>query len=217
MKTKLMIIVGLLLINSFNSYSQSPVGFWKVDKVMVGDRNLTPVAKWFRYRKDHTYQAGNGWTQNDIGTWIYNKKKKEFLPESGRNGADEYGPFKVSFSSGNMTWERMEDGMKVVVNLSLTAEMPMAPKDSLSGMWELVTDNATKETLFISWGGNFRKTKTDGSQSFGYWHMDPHHSEFHMIDYNREIPVSVLIVSFKDNRVIMKPKAGGEILTYRKK
>lgn len=212
MKGKLIYVLILIQLTHFNSLAQSPAGFWKVDQVMVGERNLTPVAKWFKYHKDNTSQAGNGWTQNDIGTWTYVKKKKEFLPVSSK-GPDEYGPFKVSYSGGKMTWERIEDGMKVVVHLSPITVMPLSPKDSIAGMWELV---GKKETLFISWTGTYRETKTDGTQSFGYWHMDPHHPIFHLVDFNRDVEVRVFDISFKDDLVTMKPTNSELIMTYKK-
>ncbi|MFC4874597.1 hypothetical protein [Negadavirga shengliensis] len=229
MKTRLIIFLSIILTVSLSANAQSVVGFWTVDQVKVGDKNLTPVAKWFKYHIDHTYQAGNGWTQNDIGTWEYDKEKNEFLPES-KNGKDEYGPFKVSFSGEKMTWERMEDGMHVTVSLSEITEMPMSPKDSIAGSWELISvikndedittsyDPENKETILIRWTETYRKTNPDGSQSFGFWHMDAHDPEFHLIDFNREVDFQVFIISFKDNLVVMKSKKDKDMtLTYKRK
>lgn len=227
-KTKLIPLLIILLAIPFSTNAQSIIGFWTVDEVKVGDKNLTPVAKWFRYHKDKTYEAGNGWTQNDIGTWEYDEAKKEFLPES-RNGKDEYGPFKVKLSDEKMTWERMEDGMMVVVSLSRISEMPMSPKDSIAGNWELISvvnggkditstyDSEKKETIFISWAETYRKTNPDGSHSSGYWHMDAHKPEFHFIDFNREVDFQVFVVSFKEDLLMMQEKEDETVFTYRRK
>lgn len=229
MKTRLIIILGILFTVALSAKTQSIVGFWTVDQVKVGARNLTPVAKWFKYHKDHTYQAGNGWTQNDVGTWKFDNVKKEFLPES-NNGEDEYGSFKVRFSGKKMTWERKEDGMLVIVSLSKITEMPMSPKDSIAGIWQLISvtrndkditpsyDPQNLETILIRWTETYRKTNPDGSQSLGFWHMDAHEPELHMIDFNREVDFQVFNVSFKDDFVLMKPKMDSDLtFTYKRK
>src|SRR5690606_30317287 len=131
MKNTKMIFFITFLAFSLYTNAQQMIGFWVVDKVMVGDQDLTPVAKWFKYHKDHTYQSGNGWTQNDIGTWAYDKSKKEFMAQTSMGIKDEYDVFKVRFSENKMFWEREEDGMKVVVSLSRIKEMPMSTKDSI--------------------------------------------------------------------------------------
>ncbi len=210
--------------------AQSVVGFWRVNSVQVGDQNLTPVAKWFFYTNDQTYRAGNGWTQNDIGTWEYDKVQKEFTPKSSINPNDEgYGAFKVHFSGDDMTWEREEDGALVVVNLSRITAMPMAPKDSISGAWQLIRveqagqditdsyDPENTELLLIRNMQTYRKTNPDGSQAFGYWHMDAHHPELHLIDFDRAVDVQVFVVSFQGDVLHMRPKNNQETLySYRK-
>lgn len=230
MKTKHMILLILMLLVSSLTFAQSVVGFWKVDLVMVGERNVTPVAKWFHYHPDHTYQAGNGWSQNSIGTWAYDKKKAEFIPFSSNGEPDEFGAFKTCFENGKMYWEREEEGMKVVVTLSPTTEMPMSPKDSIAGTWNLVSvtkegkditpmENASKAAeLHISWGGTYRKTAPDGASAHGFWHMDPHHPEFHLVDWNREVDFVAYHVSFDKDQVKMIPwKDETMIYTYVRK
>ncbi|MEO9482013.1 MAG: hypothetical protein ABJG47_01120 [Ekhidna sp.] len=228
MKNKLLILSMLLTVFA-SANAQSLIGFWTVEHVQVGDENLTPVAKWFKYDEDNTYTAGNGWTQNDKGTWNYSEELDEFLPVS-RLGADEYGAFKVQFIGEKMTWKRSEDGMNVSVTLSRIAEMPMAPKDSIVGNWELtsviqnnedVTSEYNKEntiSIFIRWTATYRKTDTNGSRSSGYWHMNPHRSEFHLINYNKELGVEEFLVSFKNDLLFMKPKnKEGTIFTYQRR
>ena len=138
MKRQLILFTTLILFTAVTSVAQTVTGFWGVDEVTVGDRVVTPVAKWFRYEKDFTYRSGNGWTQNDVGSWTFNERTQEFLPMSKRGAPDEFGAFKVSFTSNGMLWEREEEGMPVVVRLSRIEEMPMSPADRISGRWDLL-------------------------------------------------------------------------------
>ncbi|MEH0152996.1 hypothetical protein V6R21_02560 [Limibacter armeniacum] len=230
MITKQIALLSLLLIVSAITMAQPVVGFWKVDLVMVGDMDVTPVAKWFKYHQDHSYQAGNGWSQNSVGTWTYDKQKEEFLPFNSKGEPDEFGAFKTSFEDGKMYWEREEEGMKVKVTLSPTTEMPMAPKDSIAGKWQLVsiikegkdiTDLHKanhQEEIFIRWGGTYIKTNPDGSKSHGFWHMDPHHPKFHMVDWNKEVDFMAFNISFDHDLVKMVPWKDKEITyTYKRK
>ncbi|MBI1226987.1 MAG: hypothetical protein GC192_17280 [Bacteroidetes bacterium] len=228
MKIRFLILLGSFMIILSSMTAQTVAGFWMVDQVMVGERNLTPMAKWFKYETNNTYTAGNGWTQNDIGSWEYDEVKKEFSPES-TNGKDGYGPFKVLFSDNKMMWKRMEDGMEVTVYLSRISEMPKSPKDMVAGNWGLlsVVENGTDITptfdadhkieLLVRWTETFRRTNPDDSQSFGYWHMDAHEPAFHLIDFNRDIAIKVFYVSFKDDLLVMKEKDKDTVFTFKKK
>ena len=72
-------------------------GFWEVETVQVGDRDVTPVAKWFQINEDGTYQAGNGWMQNDEGTWAYDEQNQTYAPTSKNGLIDEFGAFSLQF------------------------------------------------------------------------------------------------------------------------
>ena len=228
MKTKLLITLFAFTLFPPLSQAQSLVGLWGVDQVTVGGEIMTPVAKWFLYEKDNTYRGGNGWLQNDQGTWTYDKSTKEFTPATSIGMKDEYGPFVVRFEGEKMYWEREEEGMRVVVTLSKLNEMPMSPKDRMQGMWRLVSasqngeditstyDPNGKNSIFIRWTQTYRLNNADGSRSSGYWHMDPHAPEFHLIDYNREKPVEVYSVSFEgDQLTLSKKDDSGLVLVYQ--
>lgn len=224
------ILLSFLLFVPSTMFAQPVVGFWRVDLVTVGDRDVTPVAKWFKINKDKTNQAGNGWSQNYTGTWTYDEKSGEFLPYDNRGKPDEFGAFKTSFDGGKMYWQREEEGMNVVVTLSPTAEMPMSPKDSIVGKWGLVSvirdgkdmtasyDAGSQEEIFIRWTGTYARTNPDGSKSHGFWHMDPHAPEFHMVDWNREVDFQAFRVSFENDLVTMRPLKDDEVIyTYERK
>lgn len=230
MKNKLIIVFITFLTFSFGTNAQEIIGFWKVDKVTVGDENLTPVAKWFKYHKDKTYQSGNGWTQNDIGTWAYDKSKNEFKAQTSMGIKDEYEVFKVRFADNKMFWDREEDGTKVMVTLTRIKEMPMSAKDSISGLWDLITvtkdgkeitqsyDPENKERLHMQTTEKYRITNPDGTQAFGFWHMNAHTPELHLIDFDQNVAFKVFNVSFKDDLLLMKPKSNENmVFVYKRK
>ena len=73
------LFLTVLLYSSTTLYAQSITGFWEFKEVTVGSKNMTPVAKWTKIYKDGTYQSGNRWTQNPIGTYIYDKQRTVLL------------------------------------------------------------------------------------------------------------------------------------------
>ena len=214
------IVYALLLaiVIPFTLAGQSVSGLWQVDHVSVGDRQMTPIAKWFEINDDLTYTAGNGWSRNDIGTLRYNAGDGTLLPDSERNGPDTYGPFSVTFSGDEMVWSRDEDGMPVVVTLSRIEDLPMSPKDSIVGNWSLVQgtnqEGNTLDTsapehyklLEIRWTETFRATRQDNAQVFGYWHMDAHAPEFHLVNFETCQEVEIFDVAFEENSMVMLPR-----------
>ena len=200
------------------AYSQPVIGFWGVDSVTVGGRNVTPVAKWFIYDSDHTYRGGNGWSQNDVGTWTYDEHKSEFMPTSKLGAPDEFGAFHVKVFGSRMVWERDEDGMQVVVTLTRIQEMPMSPTDMIPGKWDLVSatqgqfdvtekyDPNDHHRIDVRRGQTYTLIRPDSSESFGYWHMDAHEPEFHLIDFDRNVDFEVYTVSFEQDQLVMRPK-----------
>ena len=163
----------LVLIFFQKVQAQEVVGLWNVSKVTVGSDNMTPIAKWFRFKSDRTYESGNGWLQNSIGTW---EVATDLLTTTNTYGlADEYGAFQVIVEEDKMTWERMEDGMKVVVHSNRISEIPVAPADLLAGLWKPEGGNA-KESLFIRSDRVYVKRASD-TRHTGYWHINGHRSE----------------------------------------
>ena len=115
------------------SFSPLPItGLWVIEKVKVDDKDLTPTAKWISLEVDGTFTSGNGWLQNDLGSWVYDAQQKTLL-QSTEAGIDPYGPFNVSFLDEKMIWERMEEGKRVSVTLVSVNQKPMAPRYRQSG------------------------------------------------------------------------------------
>lgn len=226
MKTK---ILTFFILTAFtfpsNLGAQPVVGFWEVTSVKVGDRTMTPVAKWFKTNKDGTFQSGNGWTQNSVGTWTYDEVTMEYHPLNTNGIKDEFGAFQVSFSNNHMIWQREEEGMMVIVNLAAIDKMPMAPADRVTGLWKLIKVEEEGENIIKSVDPNgqqfahFRPDKRyrlrlpDNSFTQGYWHMDGHNPEFTLISYNRQEENLSFRVSFEQDQLIMRQN-GSKKMTY---
>lgn len=198
MINKLNYLIVLLLVSA-HSYSQkdSLIGFWEIEKVAVGSKNMTPVAKWTKINSDGTFQSGNGWLQNAKGKWNYNASDKTYSATDPLDVYDEYGGFSVLFAQKKMYWERIEDGMKIKVTLRPIEELPAAPADYLEGIWDLVEitendksvlstfDPQNNHKLFIRWDRIYINFSSNSSKSTGYWHIHGHKSEITFLPHQQ--------------------------------
>ena len=198
MKKSMNYLLAFIVIQlSFCTYAQrdNPAGFWRIEKVEVGEENMTPVAKWTKINTDGTYQSGNGWLQNSYGTWKYDNESKVYAATDSLDIFDEFGGFRVSFDQNNMYWEREEEGMKVKVTLESIEELPMSPADYLEGMWKLVDiwdngqsildsfDKDNKHKMFIRWDRIYMNFSPEGKKLTGYWHINGHKPEITLLPH----------------------------------
>ena len=63
------VIVCIVFIMLFTSCTSKIEGLWEIEKVKVGDKEMTPIARWVRLNPDKSQKSGNGWFQHSIGTW----------------------------------------------------------------------------------------------------------------------------------------------------
>ncbi len=178
----------LLLLSQIilTAYSQDQfIGLWSVERVQVGEGEMTPNSKWSRFNEDGSFASGNGWLQHTSGTYsLSDNGELTFIDSLGIT--DEFGGFKTSFSKDKMVWKRTEEGMEVTVYLKKISELPMAMQDYLVGMWELsqiqtekedgtthLTELESKVTLYLRWDREYRKW-VDKDRSRGYWHLNAH-------------------------------------------
>lgn len=173
--------LGLLIITfslSSSLFAQSELkGLWVVEKVAMGEREMTPVAKWFDFDGEGSFRSGNGWMQNSSGYYEWNSISAELSVFDSLAIADPYGAFQVSINGNSMRWSREEEGNTVVVTASKSEDLPMAPQDYLVGMWELQTELADQtnppEHLYFRWDRNVLWWE-DGERSRGLWNFNAH-------------------------------------------
>ena len=171
------IILTLSIVALSLVLSAQPTGFWEVTKVSMGDMSVTPIAKWTKIHSDGTYESGNGWLQNDIGTWTYDKKTSVFTPSTTNGITDPAGGFTVNQSGDEMTWQREEDGAIVTVSLKRIENVPAGPWDKVQGLWDLTTatrsgadilpdrDADGSYNIQIRWDRLFVERSSKGKQS----------------------------------------------------
>ena len=145
--------ISFIIIFSCNETQEnkSIEGLWLVKSVKMGDKEMTPIARWMRFNSDSTQTSGNGWLQHSIGTWSLNSNND--LSVINTNGIiDEAEPFKVVMTQTNMTWKRKEDGMDVTVFLERTDRLPTSEANKLFGLWKFdtVIDNNIDVTYTLN-------------------------------------------------------------------
>lgn len=205
-----------LIFSTSLSGQESIFGLWEMTKVEVGKEIMTPVAKWTRINQDGTYQSGNGWLQNAAGTWTYDEQTNAFEAVDPKGIKDEFGPFTVSFSGKNMRWERMEEGMKVVVTLTPVDQLPKATGDQIVGLWGLSeainegqsileeVDPENKKFIFIRWDRIYVERNGEGKRSTGYWHIHGHRPELTLLSHNKEKEAESWKVSFNGEKLVLQ-------------
>ena len=128
----LALIVSILFVSCDNG---SPIeGLWIVKLVKVGDQEMTPNARWARFRADFTHEAGNGRFQHSYGTWKLNQNSNELFIEN-TNGLDDINePFVISLNQSEMIWERIEEGQNIKVILERSSQLPETYGDKILGL-----------------------------------------------------------------------------------
>lgn len=201
-------LILFFLIQSVQSQGKL-VGLWEIEKVLVGEKNMTPIAKWTRINSDGTYQSGNGWLQNAVGKWTFDSQKAQFLPIETEGLENPFGPFIVDFDSLNqMTWLRMEEGIPVKVSLKKVTKLPQSPADRIVGLWDLENTNSEVETnqnrlLFIRWDRIYREFTQEGSNGSGYWHMHGHKAEVTLLPHTAGKSPESWKVGFEEGQLIL--------------
>ena len=202
-------LIMILLLFSCTK-TKSIEGLWVVESVVVGNKEMTPNARWMRFNSDLTQQSGNGWFQHSIGTWSFETKLKELSIKNTNGLIDKNEPFKVSFENNKMAWKRIEEGQNLVVNLKKTNKLPKTYGDQLLGLWKLKESNGNgiffdesiqnNEYLFFRWDKRFLINSSKG-RIRGVYNVHGHKPEIELIPYNDKIKRSFWKVDYNEDRI----------------
>lgn len=209
--------VLLLFLFSFLLYAcqkeHELVGTWQVEKVQMGENEMTPIARWMQFNKDGTQTNGNGWFQHTYGTWNLKEDLLSVLDENGINSNTT--PFLVEINDQTMTWKREEEGQKVVVTLKRIQKMPQSVGNQLKGLWKLTkaTDAGNditviinpdqKSMLHLRWDNTYVQHNMPQGKKYGVYKIHGHKPEIQMVNYGNESKFSFWTFSFQNSKLIL--------------
>lgn len=186
----------LLLACTTQKNNTSIEGLWLVEKVQMGTKEMTPLARWTRFNSDATQSSGNGWLQHSIGSWKLNGDR---LSVENTNGIiDNFEPFKISLEGEKMSWEREEEGNNVQVFLKRIKELPASEGNKLMGLWVLKEffENGVDKTTSINvperamihfrWDNVYVQHNMPQGKRTGVYKIHGHKPEIQMITYGKE-------------------------------
>lgn len=199
-------------------------GLWVVTKVMVGEKDMTPSAKWFNLKANGKFSSGNGWQQHTVGSWHSQGDQLFLTNENWINpNAD---PVMVSKQDDtHMVWQSQEEEGEVHVFLERASELPASHIDKVIGLWDF--DSAEKEGsnstqafdpednvyLLIRWDRKFNYNNHPGKLNFGDWFVHPHKNEIHFrTDENHK---EVWAYEVSHDRLMLIAD-NGEILNFKR-
>jgi len=208
MATIVIVLSMLACQNTETATSENELdGLWVVQKVTVGKEEMTPNGRWTRFNSDSTQTSGNGWKQHSVGTWEYDLADSTLRIVNSNGLHDPYEDFKVEWDGNTMSWERVEDGVNVQVELHRAQKLPMTYSDQLLGLWQVESSegdealmNLSGDLLFIRWDGRFM-VNTQEDRIHGVYNVHGHRSELELIPYGDEYPRSFWSVKFVENRI----------------
>ncbi|MBK7872625.1 MAG: hypothetical protein IPJ74_19060 [Saprospiraceae bacterium] len=227
---KIILFTCFLILLHINVIAQIE-GLWIVKKVLVGNEVMTPVAKWVKLEAGGTQLSGNGWLQHTFGTWNYDTSTSELSLFSEPGPVDEFGAFKVKYQGQHMTWERMEEGEKILVELERTEALPRSSADEMQGVWDLekVTkqneditnqfDPEGKAYIFIRWDRIYVERTAGGERATGFWYINAHRPDLQLISYDKNIKDQTWRISFSDSKMTwtgLDEKNKNLVLTYER-
>lgn len=213
-KKDLLFTCVLWLLLPFVASANEFIGFWDVEKVVIGEEEMTPRGKWLKILEDGTYYSGNGWLQHTSGTWTLDSSKMLFELKEDNGIIDPFGPFKLSFVFDKMQWEREEEGTTVVVTLHRIEQMPKLISDEIKGLWAIekvfhneedITKTYASESedyLMFRWDKMLVEGKASGEKNYAYWYVHPHRSELRIIGRNDD-EIERWRIEIIDNNLLM--------------
>jgi hypothetical protein len=213
------LFAGGLLLSITTFLTAQVEGLWVVRQVQVGEETMTPLAKWFDFASDGSYTAGNGWLQNDYGTWSADAERKELAADTRIGIRDQAGPFRYSVTDSTMQWQREEEGQLVTIDLSRAEEPPLHPADAVVGLWQRENEAGAPETghqLFLRWDRIFIENDPEQGRQTGYWHVQAHNPELGLIYHDTERPRTYWRLTTSADQLVLENVHDGRRRTYRR-
>ena len=209
--------LAIVILLAFVSCADKPTieGLWIVERVKVGDQEMTPNARWMRFNSDYSQQSGNGWLQHSYGTWSLNAETNELSVVNENGIKDPAEPFKVTLENDRMTWKRSEDGESVEVTLKRSDHLPATYGDELLGLWKLEdavgdgdyfgTEDAEvgKASIFFRWDGRF-DIRSGKGRIHGVYNVHGHKPEVEMIPYGESVSRDFWTIDFAGDTITLK-------------
>lgn len=214
---KLSGIVFLTIVLSFISCDQPSTieGLWVVKSVMVGEKKMTPNARWTRFHADQSQESGNGRFQHSYGSWQLNQNTNELFIINTNGLEDSNPPFMMTLRANEMIWERIEEGQQIKVLLERSAQLPETYGDKILGLWQLEKatgngpyfmesdTNENNEYLFIRWDKRFVIGTTKG-KVHGVYNVHGHKPELELIPYSTPLKRDFWRFEFAENLITLK-------------
>ncbi len=197
-----------LLFSNCNS-SKKLIGLWQVEKVIIGENEMTPVARWTRFNKDQSQISGNGWLQHSIGSWNIDPKTNALSIINTNGIADDFEGFTWTIKEKKMIWERKEEGQKVKVILKQVKQIPTAPGNHLFGLWQQV--NGDQKALYhFRWDNIVIKQNKAESKKYGSFRIHGHKNELECIFFTEPLKTERWTFKIKNDKMIEFIPLGGE-------
>ena len=231
----LLVLAFVLLFTSCNNTLEEKVkidGLWLVTKVKMGENEMTPVAKWFRFNSDSTQTSGNGWLQHSFGKWSFNSNTNKLSTTNDNGVTDTAEPFTVRFENQNMIWSRTEEGENVQVFMKRTDKIPTSEGNKLMGLWKLDTIKFkthqddyksfkkiipfSKASLFLRWDNTYVKQISKQEKEYGIYKIHGHKAEIQMVNYGKNPKFTFYRFSITKERLTLENTEGNEELVYQR-
>ena len=193
------------------------VGLWQIEKVSMGNQEMTPMGKWANFNSDLSHESGNGWIQHTVGSWDFSKSNN-YITINNENGIeDENGGFTVEkINKNEMVWSRTEEGQKVKVSLKKIKKLPTAPPNQLIGVWR--NKEESDAYLFFRWDHIVVKNNKR-QKSYGLYKTHGHKQELEIIHYEDPLRQEIWNYNFSasGNLILNNTKRGQEkTITYER-
>lgn len=215
-KTVFFVIVLMVAATLPGCREESSIeGLWVVQHVKAGGQEMTPNARWMRFNADGTQQSGNGWFQHSVGTWSLDDQKHELTVVNTNGLTDPSGPFTINIEKDVMTWNRVEEGEKVIITLKRSDELPQTYGDKILGLWQL--EKATGNCNYFTPTGNspstayilFRWDKrfvihSEKERINGVYNVHGHKPELELIPYGENLNRDFWQIGFEQNAITLK-------------